>query len=147
MSKLRIGTCSWKYPSWAGLVYSARHGGINYLAEYATKYDTVEVDQWFWSLFESGEPKLPRPADVVDYRCSVPADFRFSIKVPNSITLTHFYSKTKGRPLVPNPYFLSVDLFNSFLEKLDLLGDLVGPIIFQFEYLNRQKVSGQTEFQ
>lgn len=47
---LHIGTCSWKYASWRGLVYSdAPHP--NYLAEYARHYDTVEVDQWFWSLF------------------------------------------------------------------------------------------------
>ena len=39
---LRIGTCSWKYPSWKGLVYS-RATGIDYLAEYATRYDTVEI--------------------------------------------------------------------------------------------------------
>ena len=48
---LRIGTCSWKYPSWKGLVYS-RATGIDYLSEYATRYNTVEVDQWFWALPE-----------------------------------------------------------------------------------------------
>jgi uncharacterized protein YecE (DUF72 family) len=58
MSALRLGTCSWKYPSWAGLVYSAPRG-INYLEEYARRYDTVEVDQWFWSLFEGSDPRLP----------------------------------------------------------------------------------------
>jgi aspartyl-tRNA(Asn)/glutamyl-tRNA(Gln) amidotransferase subunit A len=41
---LRIGTCSWKYPSWRGLVYSEAPG-INHLAEYSGKYDCVEVDQ------------------------------------------------------------------------------------------------------
>ena len=46
MSELRIGACSWKYPSWQGLVYSAAQG-IDYLQEYAARYDTVEVDQWF----------------------------------------------------------------------------------------------------
>src|SRR6056297_1251867 len=35
MPSLRIGTCSWKYPSWEGLVYSAPKD-INYLEEYAT---------------------------------------------------------------------------------------------------------------
>ena len=40
MSQLRIGTCSWRFPSWAGTVYSAPEG-INHLQEYATKYDTV----------------------------------------------------------------------------------------------------------
>jgi uncharacterized protein YecE (DUF72 family) len=43
-----IGTCSWKYPSWRGLVYS--DSGQNYLQEYAQHYSCVEVDQWFWSL-------------------------------------------------------------------------------------------------
>ena len=46
---LHIGTCSWKYPSWRGLVYSdVPHPA--HLAEYAQHYDIVEVDQWFWSL-------------------------------------------------------------------------------------------------
>ena len=57
--KIRIGTCSWKYPEWHGLVYSAPKG-IDYLAEYSRKYSTVEIDQWFWSLFspETGA-KMP----------------------------------------------------------------------------------------
>ena len=38
----RIGTCSWRFPSWTGLVYSAAEG-IDHLAEYAGRYDTVEV--------------------------------------------------------------------------------------------------------
>ena len=91
---IRIGTCSWKYPSWQGLVYSAPKG-INYLEEYARRYDTVEVDQWFWSLFAGGEVKLPDPADVDEYRRSVADDFRFTVKLPNSLTLTHFYKKKK----------------------------------------------------
>ena len=54
MSRLRIGTCSWRFPSWAGIVYSAAEG-IDHLAEYARRYDTVEVDRWFWSLFGGGD--------------------------------------------------------------------------------------------
>ena len=51
MEPLRIGTCSWRYPSWAGLVYRDGKGsGVELLAEYATRYDTVEIDRWFWSL-------------------------------------------------------------------------------------------------
>jgi len=146
MPRLRIGTCSWKFPSWSGLVYSAPKD-INYLEEYARRYDTVEVDQWFWSLFAGSEPRLPRPADVEEYRRSVPDGFRFTVKVPNSVTLTHYYSKAKADPLVPNPHFLSADLFGRFLSLLDPLGDLRGPLMFQFEYLNRQKMRSQAEFQ
>ena len=43
MGKLRIGTCSWKYGSWKDLVYSASKG-INFLEEYAARYNTVEID-------------------------------------------------------------------------------------------------------
>jgi uncharacterized protein YecE (DUF72 family) len=44
MTALHIGTCSWKYPSWRGMVYSEA-ASPNYLYEYALKYDCVEVDQ------------------------------------------------------------------------------------------------------
>jgi len=146
MANLRIGTCSWKYPSWAGLVYSAPKG-INYLREYAARYNSVEIDQWFWSLFGETSVVLPRPGDVLAYRESVPDDFVFSVKAPNSITLTHFYRKKKTDPLVPNPYFLSPPLLEQFLSQLDPLRDVLGPVMFQFEYLNRQKMGSQKRFQ
>ena len=146
MPELRIGTCSWKYPSWHKLVYSAPKG-INYLEEYASQYNTVEVDQWFWSLFGSDQVKLPNPFDVAAYRAAVDDDFRFAVKVPNSITLTHFYSKARTGPLVPNPHFLSPTLFQEFLALLDPLRDVLGPLMFQFEYLNRRKMGSQRQFQ
>ncbi|MFO7904535.1 MAG: DUF72 domain-containing protein [Planctomycetota bacterium] len=59
----------------------------------ARQYDTVEVDQRFWSLLEGVKPKLPDPEDVADYRHSVSSDFRLSVKAPNAITLTHDYNK------------------------------------------------------
>ena len=46
MSKLLIGTCSWKYDSWKGIIYP-NEDKINYLKEYAKHYKSVEVDQWF----------------------------------------------------------------------------------------------------
>ena len=145
MGELRIGTCSWKFPSWDGLVYSAPKG-INYLAEYARQYDTVEIDQWFWSLFGEDNVKLPRPSVVEEYRASVSDDFRFTVKVPNSVTLTHFYKKKKSDPLMPNPYFLSAPLVEDFLALLAPLHELLGPLMFQFEYLNRQKMGSQERF-
>ena len=54
MAKIRIGTCSWKYDSWRGLVYRDQ-AKKNYLQEYSELYDTVEIDQWFWSLFGTGK--------------------------------------------------------------------------------------------
>ena len=139
---LRIGTCSWKYDSWKGLVYDPdrRYRADDYLADYARHFGTVEVDQWFWSLFPAGA-KLPDPEVVRRYADSVPEDFRFTLKAPNAITLTHFYAKgTKGSAREPNPHFLSVDLLNRFLDALEPIRGKLGPVMFQFEYLNRQKM-------
>src|SRR4030042_167497 len=85
---LKIGTCSWKYESWAGIVYSGS-AGVNFLKD---------------------------------------------------------YSKDKSKPLEPNPHFLSEDLFLEFLRRLEPMKSHLGPLMFQFEYLNRQKMASQAEF-
>ncbi len=143
---IRFGTCSWKYDSWRGIVYSDKEN-INYLKEYSQHFNTVEIDQWFWSLFPPNNVSLPDRRTVEEYAESVPDDFLFTIKVPNAITLTHFYNKDKTQPLVPNPYFLSNELFNEFLEKLSPMEDKIGSLIFQFEYLNKKKMSSLSRFQ
>ena len=143
---LRIGTSSWNYDFWEGLVYS-RDSGRSYLKQYAQVYDTAEIDRWFWSLFDSPEPRLPDPGTAEEYARSVPEDFRFTVKVPNGITLTHHYRRDESKPLRSNSRFLSPQLFDAFLRSIDALKDHVAALIFQFEYLNRQKMSSQREFQ
>ena len=143
---LRLGTCSWKYDSWVGLVYSLSKSK-NYLYEYSRKFDTVEIDQWFWSLFPPVRAVLPKHNIVEEYKKSVPDDFLFTVKVPNSITLTHFYKDKKEDELKPNPFFLSVDLFDEFLSSIAPIRKQIGCLIFQFEYLNKQKMSSLSTFQ
>lgn len=143
---VKIGTCSWKYPSWKGILYS-KDVGSNYLSEYAKHYNTVEIDQWFWSLFAGNKVVLPKPEAVSDYIASVTSHFQFSVKVPNAITLTHHYSRNKNIPLVKNPFFLSNDVFFEFLKLLQPMKDYLGAFIFQFEYLNKQKIQSQMAFQ
>ena len=145
MDNIRIGTCSWKYPSWKGLVYSAAKPR-NYLEEYAKKFDTVEIDQWFWSLFSEDKIVLPDPDTVSEYRRSVPENFRFTVKAPNSLTLTHLYTRLTGGKLVANPHFLSVPLFVRFTDLLKPFEDKLGPVMLQFEYLNRKKMTGFPSF-
>ncbi len=142
--QLHIGTCSWKYDSWRGLVYSEGKG-INYLQEYSKQFSTVEVDQWFWSLFK-GTVVLPKAEVVSEYAQSIPPGFVMSIKIPNSITLTHQYKKKPSEPLVPNPHFLSTDLMGKFLQTLEPLGDHIGPLLFEFEYLNKIKMPSLGHF-
>ncbi|MHB8056136.1 MAG: DUF72 domain-containing protein [Candidatus Aminicenantales bacterium] len=150
-SAVKVGTCSWKYDSWKGLVYESgkSYRPRDYLADYGQQFDTVEVDQWFWSLFP-GTVRLPDPRDVRLYAESVPADFVFTIKAPNALTLTHFY--VKGGPAdpasagAPNPRFLDSALLDQFLDRLSPLGKKTGPIMFQFEYLNRKKMPSKEAF-
>jgi uncharacterized protein YecE (DUF72 family) len=145
MNNPRIGTCSWKYPSWTNLVYSSPRPQ-NFLAEYAERYSTVEIDQWFWSLFGINTVELPKTETVEEYVASVPDDFIFTVKVPNSITLTHLYKQYTDGALVENKHFLSNNLLDTFLGILEPMKSRLGPLMFQFEYLNRQKMPSQNEF-
>jgi uncharacterized protein YecE (DUF72 family)/GNAT superfamily N-acetyltransferase len=133
---LHLGTCSWKYPSWRGLVYPDKTE--DYLHEYSKHYDCVEVDQWFYSLFK-GEVVLPELRTVVEYAASVLPGFRFGVKLPNALTLTH-YPKTND----PNPYFLSPDLLRTFMRAIQPLN--LGPLMLQFGFLNRQMMPSQKIF-
>ena len=142
---VEFGTCSWKFPSWEGLVYSAADG-INYLEEYARLFGTVEIDQWFWSLFGQDTVSLPKPETVAEYLSSVPETFRFSIKAPNSITLTHVYKKARKDAGKPNRHFLSPELTGRFLSLIEPMREQTSVVMFQFEYLNKQKMATRGAF-
>ncbi|MBN1243380.1 MAG: DUF72 domain-containing protein [Spirochaetales bacterium] len=143
MGTIRLGTCSWKYPSWEGLVYSSREPA-DFLAEYAEKFDAVEVDQWFWSLGKDGAASLPRAGTVRDYDEATPSAFRFAVKCPNALTLTHPYARgaAKGGAVAHNPRFLDASLAVDFVAALGPLVPKVGLFILQFEYLNKEKMPG-----
>jgi len=148
---LRLGTCSWKYDTWKGLVYEPlkTYRTDDYLVDYAKKLGSVEVDQWFWSLFPGGL-RLPDPSVVRLYAKSVPDDFVFTVKAPNSLTLTHFYAKQTPQNAAyankPNPHFLDRDLLCGFLDSLSPLASKLGPVMLQFEYLNKQKMPSKEVF-
>jgi uncharacterized protein YecE (DUF72 family) len=126
-----------------------KYGPQDYLADYSRFFDTVEIDQWFWSLFPQGA-KLPDTETVKAYADSVPDDFLFTVKVPNSVTLTHYYTKQpsayKQYANRPNPHFLNVEVLNHFLETLEPMREKLGPAIFQFEYLNKKKMPSRKAF-
>jgi uncharacterized protein YecE (DUF72 family) len=46
-------------------------------------------------LISSEEIRLPRIYDVNVYNDLTPDDFKFTIKAPNSLTLTHFYKQAE----------------------------------------------------
>ncbi|MCF7921192.1 MAG: DUF72 domain-containing protein [Candidatus Marinimicrobia bacterium] len=112
----------------------------NFLQEYARKYKSVEIDQWFWSLFGVDKIVLPKAEVVKEYVDSVPADFRFVVKAPNSLSLTHLYKHMSSGKLVENPHFLSPELYQTFLNSLSHMLPQIGAINLQFEYLNKLKM-------
>lgn len=142
---LRIGTCSWKFPSWERLVYTEAEPE-NYLSEYSSRFRTVEIDQWFWSLFGPETVKLPQPETVAEYAAAVDPSFHFTIKAPNSITLTHVYRHARRHAGEPNSRFLSPELMAQFLARIDALQSQCDAVILQFEYLNRHKMDSRGAF-
>ncbi len=142
--QLHIGTCSWKFEAWRGLVYSDSPQDM--LSEYAQRYGCVEIDQWYWSLFGADKVSLPRPETVAQYAESVPEGFKFGVKLPDALTLTHLRPASKTDPLVPNPHFLSPDLMRTFMGLLEPMHAKLGPLMLQFGYLNRQMMQSQAEF-
>ena len=118
---LYFGTCSWDYDSWVGFVYNqAKERSIDYLAQYAQKYRMVEIDSWY--------NRLPLRSEVEEYAAAVDSGFRFMCKAPCDITSTHFRSdRTKS-----NPAFLSVALYNQFLESLEPIAGQISAIILEF---------------
>lgn len=135
----KIGTCSWNFDGWVGLVYSApRRRAVEYLPEYAERFTTAEIDSWFY--------RIPDRQSVREYAAAVPPEFSFTCKVPQEITLTHHRRKQRGEPLQPNPEFLSVERFMRFLDAIEPLLPQLDAIMFEFEYLNHIKMPGLSAF-
>jgi len=150
---LYVGTASWNYPSWEGLVYptGTPEDKVRYLEHYARYFKMVEIDQYFWSLFPPEFARMPDRSEVAAYAAAVPDDFRFTVKAPNSLTLTHFYKRQSAKYQEyagkPNPYgLLNPDLWDQFIRGLEPLKEKLGAIILQFSYLNKSMLSGVKEF-
>jgi len=138
-SPIRFGTCSWNYPSWVGLVYSEQQQrAAAYLRDYSQTYDTVEIDSWFY--------KIPEPEEVADYLAQVPEDFRFTCKVPQELTLTHLRGNAGTSTTIANPAFLSPERFEHFLEAIEPMLPRLDAIMFEFEYLNKDKMPSLDAF-
>lgn len=58
--------------------FPPEHAGASRLIYYASLFNSIEINSTFY--------KLPKPATVAKWAQSVPHDFRFTFKVPKSIT-------------------------------------------------------------
>ncbi|HUR68614.1 MAG TPA: DUF72 domain-containing protein [Candidatus Thermoplasmatota archaeon] len=76
--QLRIGTSGWAYPHWKGRFYPASCPTPQYLAWYARRLPTIEVNCTYY--------RLPAQATFAKWRDATPPGFRFTVKAPGAIT-------------------------------------------------------------
>ncbi|MGZ8413013.1 MAG: DUF72 domain-containing protein, partial [Gemmatirosa sp.] len=74
-SSFRIGTAGWSLPK---AEQHAFPGEGTHLERYAARFPAVEINSSFY--------RPHRPATYARWAASVPADFRFAVKVPRTIT-------------------------------------------------------------
>jgi uncharacterized protein YecE (DUF72 family) len=110
MAEIRIGTSGWHYKHWVGRYYPAKHPASKMLAWYRQDFDTVEMNNTFY--------RLPAESALENWRASTQPNFKFAVK--GSRFLTHM-KKLKD----PEPGL------EKFLTRVELLGEKLGPILFQ----------------
>lgn len=115
---LRIGTSSWSSNDWRGPFYPEGSSAAEFLAHYATRFDTVECDATFY--------RTPTAKTVDGWRDRTPPGFLFSAKLPQEIT------HEKGLVDCGEP-------ISAFVSVMERLGDKLGPILAQFAYVAKGK--------
>jgi uncharacterized protein YecE (DUF72 family) len=133
-----IGTSSWKYPGWRGMLYDpARYEyrgkfalarfNRDCLAEYAEVFKTVSVDAAYYSF--------PTKHHLEGMVGQTPADFQFGLKVTDTITLKKFPKLDRfGRQArKPNENYLNAGLFvEAFLKPCESIRPSIGLLMFEF---------------
>lgn len=76
--KVFVGTSGFAYPSWRGRFYPEGLASREYLAFYARHFPAVELNVTFY--------RWPRPQTLRAWRQQVGHEFRFAVKVHQSIT-------------------------------------------------------------
>ena len=138
---LYLGTSSWSFPGWEGIVYDrkvspgalARHG----LAAYAKHplFKTVGIDRTYYGPISKVE--------FADYADAVPEHFRFVIKAHEMLTRI----RTKDDLASLNPTFLDV---NYAMEEvigpcLEGLGKRASVLLLQFPPQRMDSIDGFSE--
>jgi uncharacterized protein YecE (DUF72 family) len=111
MTEVRVGCSGWSYKHWRKSVfYPEGLRAKDELAYYASRFDTAELNGSFY--------RLPTEAAVIGWRSTAPDGFLFAWKASRFIT----HMKRLLDPQEPLALMFS---------RTDLLGDKLGPILFQ----------------
>lgn len=107
---IHIGTSGWEYPHWKGPFYPDGIRSDGHLAFYADSFHTVEVNNSFYNL--------PSEKTLAAWRDTVPDGFTFAVKASRYIT--HMKKLKEPQKAV-----------SRFLDRVSVLGEKLGPILFQ----------------
>lgn len=137
---IRLGTSSWFFPGWCGLVYDGVHPQTvlsrKGLAAYAEipLLRTVSLDRTFYAAISAVE--------YARYASQVPDDFSFVVKAP-ALVCDAVMRDEEGRGKVANPHFLDAAIATRefVVPCLEGLGSKAGPLVFQVSPLPRGLVA------
>lgn len=133
---LHLGTSSWSFPGWRGLVWMGAHPGPELARHGLAAYSRhpllrcVSLDRSFY-----------RPLSAVEYAgyaAQVPAEFRFVVKAPG-LVCDALVRGGNGRGQQDNPAFLDpVVASEQFVQPaVQGLGGKIGALVFQLSPLPR----------
>lgn len=145
---LRMGTSSWTFSGWAGLVYAAFHSQSQLardgLAAYARHplLRTVGVDSAYYGPVDASA--------LARHAAAVPADFRFVVKAHEACTLARFpghvrygAQRDQDNPLFLDPAYARDAVVAPFVEGL---GARAGVLLFQFAPQPVARLGGAERF-
>ena len=127
-----LGTSSWKYRGWEGVIYKGHYANEAHfqrvaLREYTSYFPSVGVDFTYFLW-----PQKDMMSFLVE---STPDNFRLCPKVTKRITMDRFpnlpiHGKWAGQK---NPDYLRVDLFlEQFYPAIKILAPRMGVLLFEF---------------
>jgi uncharacterized protein YecE (DUF72 family) len=135
-ANIYLGTSSWSFPGWQGIVYGGAYtegqlarGGLAAYAQHPLLH-TVSIDRGFYQSLGSDE--------YARYARQVPEHFRFVVKGPAQVTDAVIRGQG-SQPDAANPHFLEADIaLDQFVgPAIEGLGARAGPLVFQLTPLPR----------
>jgi len=122
---LLLGTSSFTAAGWHGTFYPKGMKSSDFLTYYASKFKTVEIDSTYYGP--------PSATTVMGWRDKTPSDFIFAAKVPQTVTHERALLDCQTE-------------FHTFIDTMSILGDKLGPLVFQFPYFDQWKFPTQKHF-
>jgi uncharacterized protein YecE (DUF72 family) len=125
MTDLKIGTSSFTAKGWQTSFYPRGLPPRDYLSHYAQRFDVVEIDSTFYGT--------PRESVVRSWDAKTPKGFLFTAKVPQEITHKKVLKDCGAE-------------FKTFLTTMEILGEKLGPLLFQFGKFDKYSFKSLDDF-